>query len=233
MNTSLTSSKTFGFQCSTVDDTVPIFAFQATRLKYMRLENTRYVHIFPSFTFPIFNDFYSTILELIKSAFSPPLYALIGLTSSVVLSNYDYSLSIKSMSPRCANFSHSHMKHIIGPRFNISKNHLIDRILLRNIPDILKDNSVLRTVRVVASHLMPASFFFLLKGMCLLSSIGKQRYVNNFALMAGDLRRQLPLESRIQIYILNAPVQLSRFPRSIVLGHLVREHILIALFLNR
>ena len=137
------------------------------------------------------------------------------------------------MSPRSANFSHSHLKHLIGPRFNISKNHLIDRILLRNIPDILKDNSVLRTVRVVASHLMPASFFFLLKGMCLLSSIGKQRYVNNFALMAGDLRRQLPLESRIQIYILNAPVQLSRFPRSIVLGHLVREQILIALFLNR
>lgn len=67
-------------------------------------------------------------------------------------------LSIKSIRPRCANFPYSLLIHI-GPRFNIPKNHLIDQILLRNIPDILKDNSVLRMVRDEASHLMYASFF--------------------------------------------------------------------------
>ena len=62
------------------------------------------------------------------------------------------------MRPRCANIFYSHLKRLIGLRFDIPI-LLIDRILLRNIPDILKVNSVLRVVRDEVSHLMPASFF--------------------------------------------------------------------------
>jgi hypothetical protein len=82
--------------------------------------------------------------------------------------------------------------------------------------------------------------FFLLKGMCLLSSIGKQGYVNSFAHMAVDPAPPITCKSgtkvgnkRSRIYIPDAAVQLSRSPRSIVLGPLVREQILIALFLTR
>ena len=137
------------------------------------------------------------------------------------------------MRPRCANISYSHSKHIIGPRLDIPRIFnipLIDRILLRNIPNILKDNSVLRVVRDEASHLMSASFFpsqghvyailnrqtGVRQQLC---PYGRRPYATDYHLQVGY--------KRSRIYIPNAAVQLSRSPRSIMLGPLVREQILI------
>lgn len=157
-----------------------------------------------------FSHFQWRLLEytwINKVSLFPPLYALIRLTTSCslvklwLLPQRLSPLSIKSMSPRCcANISYSHLKHIIGPWFNIPKNHLIDRILLRNIPDILKDNSVLRMVRDKASHLMFASFFNFSR-----ACVCYPRWVNSgtsivLPLWQETLRRRLPLASRVQTH---------------------------------
>ena len=114
--------------------------------------------------------------------------------------------------------------------------HLIHRILLRNIPDILKDNSVLRVVRDEASHLMPASFFpsqgHVYTILDRQTAVRQQLYPYGRRPCATNYHLQVGYK-RSRIYIPNAAVQLSRFPRFIVLGPLVREQILIALFLTR
>jgi hypothetical protein len=102
------------------------------------------------------------------------------------------------MSPVCQ-FFYSHLKHLIGPRFNIP---LIGQILLRNISDILKDNSVLRMVRDGASHLMPASFFPSQGHVCAII-LDRQRAVRQqlLPLWQEPLRRRSPLASRVQTQV--------------------------------